>query len=146
MSRTTLLMVLALTLASGCGKESEPKPEKPGPESGPPSMPSPDPMTPPRPARAYLVIESDPSGAQVEVGLKERNGVVTPGTGRMVGTTPCKVELKSSDVSSRGGITVLLKKSRYRDHIAGISDGMKKIAAGGEYKLSSRPIKLNRLQ
>lgn len=138
-------MVLALALASGCGKKPEP-PWKatPGRETATPST---DHTTSPRPVvRAFLVIESDPPGAQVEVGLQERNGVVTSGTGRMVGTTPCTVELKRSDVSSMGGIVVYLKKSRYLDHSAGISDGMKKIAAGGEYKLSSRPIKLTRLQ
>lgn len=43
---------------------------------------------------------SDPAGATVEVGLQAVDGVVTPGTGRVVGPTPISnLELTDADVS-----------------------------------------------
>ena|SRR5947209_230508 len=46
-----------------------------------------------------LTIESDPSGASVEIGSHCANFVDEPGSGRKVGLTPVTVELRQSDVA-----------------------------------------------
>lgn len=53
---------------------------------------------------SQLSVVSSPSGATVEVGIQAVNGVVTSGTGRVVGTTPItNLELTDSDVSYGSG-------------------------------------------
>ncbi len=49
-------------------------------------------------APTYLIITSNPPGAQVEVGVHNLNYVTTFGNGRMVGPTPLKVQIFDSDL------------------------------------------------
>lgn len=76
---------------------------------------------------AILVVESDPPGARVEIGLKAVNGVITPGTGRELCCTPIRASVKPSDVSDSGGvcngIPVMVTKAGYRDRFLGLSAG-----------------------
>jgi hypothetical protein len=101
------LLCLAISALVGCG-DSRPV----QPPNGQDGTSKPPPPPPP----AYLSVESDPPGADVEVGPKNVNGIYQPGTGRRVGRTPCKVELKPSDLSVTKGfasIVVNLEKPGY---------------------------------
>jgi hypothetical protein len=70
-----------------------------------------------QPEPFYLFVESEPAGVEVEVGIQGLDGVATPGTGRIVGKTPLKVELKPSDVTFNGrslaGVTTHLRKEGF---------------------------------
>ena len=98
------LLCLAVSSLVGCS------------ESGPGQPANGDMSTSKPPPPAYLFVESDPPGADVEVGPKTVNGIYQPGTGRRVGSTPRKVELKPSDLSVTNGsasIVVNLEKPGY---------------------------------
>ena len=88
----------------------------------------PETTDPPAPQRSLLTVNSNPPGARVEIGLKNIGGVITPGTGRVIGRTPSTVELQQSDVSIGGsprcnGVPILISMSQHRDHWAGVSVG-----------------------
>src|SRR4030095_4906648 len=101
---------------------------------------------PPRsPRPAYLQIESTPPGADVYVGGPIVDGINHPERGRLACQTPCKAQLRLSDVNQGGGISVLLRKKGYLDFVAGLSDGKKKIEQGGVYRLRNGAFPLSRL-
>lgn len=50
---------------------------------------------------AYLVAESQPSGAMVYCGFKGRDGILDTNSGRMLGYTPLRAAVLPSDVSVR---------------------------------------------
>lgn len=106
---------------------------------GPPRRPPPD-------GWAMLVVESDPPGAAVEVGLQTVNNITAPGTGRIAGMTPCTIRLQASDVNPLGGVSVFLSRAGYMGMYSGISDGADKLEDHGTYKLSPTPLVLGRLQ
>jgi len=84
--------------------------------------------TQPLPQPTLLSIDSIPSGASVEIGLKAINHIVTPGTGRNVGVTPVTVELRKSDLDSYGDVIGILKLQGYADHfffLTGLEPGKK---------------------
>jgi hypothetical protein len=47
-----------------------------------------------------LVVNTNPQGAKVKVGLRCRGAILDFDTGRSVGTTPLRVALRSSDVTT----------------------------------------------
>lgn len=85
---------------------------------------------------AYVEVTSTPEGGQVTLGHPIINGVTQLTKGRAGGVTPCKIELRASDVDSLGGITIQVEKSGYLPSVTGLSDGAKKISAGGGYQVS----------
>lgn len=89
-------------------------------------------------APATVTVVSDPPGASVEIGLQVVDNILQPGSGRIACETPCDVTLRDSDVNAGGGISIMLRKPGYYDLMGGISDGRKKIAAGGKYDFSGK--------
>ena len=82
---------------------------KPTPTPGP----TPPPVTLVKPLGAtelpeFLVIQTDPPGATVEVGIQGVNGIATSGTGRIVGVTPIKVGVLPSDVSVTNDVASIM--------------------------------------
>ncbi len=107
-------------------------------EATPPPPTETQPAAAPQPAILHVV--SDPPGATVYVGAQyDANMVVNAETGRVAcEATPCDVTLIASDVKPDEGITMMMRKMGYYDHIGVLSDGHKKIAAGGTYEFSAR--------
>lgn len=80
------------------------------------------------------------------LGAQEANGVVQPDSARHACVTPCLAELRPSDVNAGGGIHVELRKPGYYPLFTGLSDGVKKLDAGGTCELALRPIRLRPLE
>jgi hypothetical protein len=127
----TRIGIAVVLLATVCCIDTTPTPTQPKSQPLPkvgeidPIQPKPQPSGP-----SYAMVESNPPGAQVEVGMKSSGGVVQYGSGRMVGSTPVKVELKASDVvmtGSNGNIYFRLIKTGYFEsvHILGLGTGGK---------------------
>ncbi len=93
--------------------------------------------TQPPPQPTLLSIDSVPSGASVEIGLKSINNIVTPGTGRNVGVTPVTVELRESDLDPSGVVFCFVKYRGYFDHffILGLNG---RLEPGKKYNVSLR--------
>jgi hypothetical protein len=84
---------------------------EPPPVAEPAEEGNPEPSPVAEPAR--LTVFSSPAGATVEVGIQAVDGVVTSGTGRVVGVTPIVgLELFDSDVSYGGTFTNLYVEVR----------------------------------
>ncbi len=97
-----------------------------GPAPIPATGPSKQDTVSPSPQKSYALLESSPPGALVEIGFKTINGIVTPGTGRIVGPTPTTVELIANDVDTTSvgsAIWVRMYKDGYIEHITGITFG-----------------------
>lgn len=94
---------------------------------------------PPPSALARLTVLSDPAGATVEVGIKAVDGVVTPGTGRVVGVTPItNLELRDADVSYGPTFTNLYVEVRlggYVPYLQAFGLGDSGLAPGNTYEV-----------
>src|SRR5262249_12151063 len=88
-----------------------------------------------------LSIDSEPSGASVEIGLKSIKNVVTPGTGRNVGVTPVTVELRESDLAPSGVVVCFVKYRGYYDNFF-ILDLHGRLEPGKKYNVSLRLTKI----
>jgi hypothetical protein len=108
---------------------------------GPGSPPDPSPTSPPPAESAQLTVVSSPTGATVEVGLQAVDGVVTSGTGRVVGTTPItSLELTDADVSYGSVSTNLYVELRLDGYVPalevfGLSDAG--LEAGNSYEIDT---------
>ncbi|MBC8487235.1 MAG: hypothetical protein H8D45_14495 [Bacteroidetes bacterium] len=99
------------------------------------------------PTPAYLNVTSDPSGAEVVVGIKSINNIVRTETGRIVGVTPLTIQLYPSDISYDGNFAYLIceiRKNGYipnRDYLELGENG--KIEPGKTYEIdvSLAPVK-----
>ena len=142
-SPRSLGVMLWIASLIGCSHQPAPQQHQPPTPTGTAVAPTPQPPTspvkpPPAPVKvaAYVEVTSTPEGGQVTLGHPIINGVSQLTNGRPGGVTPCKIELKSSDVNSMGGITIQVEKSGYLPSVTGLSDGAKKITAGGGYQVS----------
>lgn len=88
-------------------------------------------------APAILRVTSNPPGATVYIGAQIEGQTLDASTGVPAGQTPCDIPLIDGYVNAGGGISIMLRKPGYRDVIGGISDGRKKIAAGGTYEFTA---------
>lgn len=97
---------------------------------------------PPLPAAAELTVLSDRAGATVEVGIKAVGGIVTAGTGRVVGETPImNLELTDTDVSYGPTFTNLYVEVRldgYSPHLEAIGLGDSGLEPGETYEIDIR--------
>jgi len=100
---------------------------------------------PPNGGSAILVVETNPSGASVRVGLRNVNNVLDTSSGRYAGSTPCMVQLNVLDVAPEGGINVLIHKDGYMDEVSVLSDGGMKLYKHGSYRLRDTPFLLQKL-
>ena len=124
--------------SGGSSAQPPPQPESVGdtkPGTGPGSGSF---STQPLPQPTLLSIDSVPSGASVEIGLKSINNIVTPGTGRNVGVTPVTVELRKSDLDSYGNVIGILKLQGYADRFFFLT----RLEPGKKYNVSLRLTKI----
>ena len=145
-----------LAFGFGCGKKTLPNPnprkeekqDNPPKQAGtPPVPPGPEKKPPPAPAAPKLVVTCNVQGATVRLAKPGANGVVDGKTGRVVGLTPCTVDLEDVDVNRLVGgnssLNVWVELAGYQPcvKVIGLGSGAT-LQPGHEYKAD---VKLNKL-
>jgi hypothetical protein len=59
---------------------------------------------------SYIEFTSDPSGALVEIAVEIEGNDFKSGTGRQIGVTPVKTELKEDDVNDQGMVNFIMSR------------------------------------